>query len=87
MSSDSTPSESWDIVIKPVYGWLNLNLKEIYHYRDLIKLFIKRDFVTFYKQTILGPIWYIIQPVVNTLVFTVIFGKIAKISTDGIPPS
>ena len=49
-------------------------------------MFVKRDFVTFYKQTILGPLWYIIQPLVNTLVFTIIFGKVAKISTDGTEP-
>jgi len=52
----------------------------------LIFMFIKRDFVTFYKQTILGPLWYIIQPLVNTIVFTIIFGKLAKLPTDGIPP-
>ncbi|MBI28599.1 MAG: hypothetical protein CFH21_00583 [Alphaproteobacteria bacterium MarineAlpha5_Bin11] len=78
--------ESWDLVIKSKSGWFNLNLKEIYLYRDLIYLLIKRDFTTFYKQTILGPLWYVIQPLVNTLVFTVIFGKVAQISTDGTPP-
>ena len=78
--------ESWDSVIKPVSGWVNINFKEIYQYRDLILLFVRRDFVTFYKQTILGPLWYIIQPLFNTLVFTLIFGKVAKIPTDGIPP-
>lgn len=76
----------WDLVIKPKQGSVNINLSEIYRYRDLIYMFVKRDFVTFYKQTILGPLWYIIQPLVNTLVFTVIFGKVAKISTDGVPP-
>jgi len=78
--------ESWDGVIKPVHGWLNINFKEMIQYWDLILLFVKRDFVIFYKQTILGPLWYIIQPLFNTLVFTVIFGKVAKIPTDGIPP-
>ena len=78
--------ENWDGYIKPVSGWFNINLKEIYHFGDLIFLFVKRDFVVFYKQTILGPLWYIIQPLFNTLVFTLIFGKVAKIPTDGIPP-
>ena len=78
--------ESWDVVIKPVHGWFNINFKEIVQYWDLILLFVRRDFVVFYKQTILGPLWYIIQPLFNTLVFTLIFGKVAKIPTDGIPP-
>ena len=78
--------DSWDVVIKPAHGWFNINLKEIVQYWGLILLFVKRDFVVFYKQTILGPLWYIIQPLFNTLVFTIIFGKVAKIPTDGIPP-
>ena len=80
------PIESWDVVIKPVHGWFNINLKEIFQYRDLILLFVRRDFVVFYKQTILGPLWYIIQPLVNSVIFTIIFSKVAKIPTDGIPP-
>jgi lipopolysaccharide transport system permease protein len=78
--------QNWDMVIKPKTGWFDVPLGELYRYRDLIYLFVKRDFVTFYKQTILGPLWYIIQPLVNTLVFTIIFGKVAKISTDGTEP-
>ncbi len=62
------------------------NLGELFKYRTLIKMFIKRDFVVFYKQTILGPIWYLIQPLANTIVFTIIFGNIAKIPTDSVPP-
>ena len=77
---------NWDIYIKPKTGWFEIDIKELFRYRDLIWLFVKRDFVTFYKQTILGPLWYIIQPLVNTIVFTVIFGNLAKISTDGVPP-
>ena len=84
--SELSKQEHWDLVIKPKTGWFDIHLGELYRYRDLIYMFVKRDFVTFYKQTILGPLWYIIQPLVNTLVFTIIFGKIAKISTDGIPP-
>ena len=78
--------EKWDLVIRPKTGWFDIHLKELYKYRDLIFMFVKRDFVTFYKQTILGPLWYIIQPLVNTIIFTIIFGKFAKIPTDGIPP-
>ncbi len=63
-----------------------LNFKELFKYTTLIKMFIKRDFVVFYKQTILGPLWYIIQPLANTIVFTIIFGNIARIPTDEIPP-
>ena len=79
-------SSSWDMVIKPKTGWFDINLKELWQYRDLIGMFAKRDFITFYKQTILGPLWYIIQPLMTTVVFTVIFGNFAKIPTDGIPP-
>ena len=81
-----SPEETWDIVIKPKSGWFNISFGEMYRYRDLIFMFVKRDFVTFYKQTILGPLWYIIQPLVNSVIFTIIFGKLAKIPTDGIPP-
>jgi len=77
---------NWDLVIKPSYGWQSFNLRELLKYKDLVYLFVKRDFVIFYKQTILGPLWYIIQPLVNTVIFNLIFGKIAKLSTDGIPP-
>ena len=78
--------DNWNNVIKPTNGWLNIPFREIYQYRGLIYMFIKRDFVTFYKQTILGPLWYIIQPLVNSVIFTIIFGKLAKIPTDGVPP-
>ena len=78
--------DKWNIHIKPKIGWFEINIKELFHYKDLIWLFVKRDFVTFYKQTILGPLWYVIQPLINTIVFTIIFGNLAKISTDGVPP-
>ena len=83
---DSKDTNKWDLYIKPKSGWFNIEIGEIFRYKDLITLFVKRDFVTFYKQTILGPLWYIIQPLFNTLVFTFIFGKVAKIPTDGLPP-
>jgi len=73
-------------IIEANNRWLNINLYELISYLDLIVLFVKRDFAVFYKQTILGPLWYIIQPLVNTIVFTVIFGNLAKIPTDGHTP-
>ena len=76
----------WDLIIKPKTGWFDIHLSEIWRYRDLIGMFIKRDFVTYYKQTILGPAWYIIQPLITTIVFTIVFGKVAKIPTDKVPP-
>lgn len=76
----------WDIEITSKRPFLQLNFKELIKYLDLIQMFVKRDFVTFYKQTILGPLWYLIQPLVNTIVFTIIFGKLAQISTDGTDP-
>jgi len=85
-SSTLDTNKKWDLVIKPSKGWIDLNFKELLKYTNLIFLFAKRDFVIFYKQTILGPLWYIIQPLVNTIIFNLIFGKIAKLSTDGIPP-
>jgi lipopolysaccharide transport system permease protein len=78
--------QEWDLVIKPKTGWFDIDLKELWRYRDLISMFVKRDFVTLYKQTILGPLWYIIQPLFTTLVFTIIFGRVAKIPTDSLPP-
>jgi lipopolysaccharide transport system permease protein len=83
-ATDST--RQWDMVIKPKTGWFDINLQELWYYRDLIGMFVKRDFVTYYKQTILGPLWFVIQPLFATIVFTIIFGKVAKISTDGLPP-
>ena len=79
-------TQQWTSVIKPVSGWFDIHLSEIWRYRDLIMLFVRRDFVSVYKQTILGPLWFLIQPLFTTLVFTVIFGKVAKIPTDGLPP-
>lgn len=78
--------EKWDLVIQPRKRWFDLHLRDLWCYRDLIILFVKRDFVTFYKQTALGPLWYIIQPLLTTVVFTVIFGKLAGIPMDGVPP-
>lgn len=76
----------WDLTIKPKTGWFDIDLRGIWRYRDLITIFVNRDFVTLYKQTILGPLWYIINPIFTTVVFTIIFNKVARISTDQIPP-
>lgn len=79
-------TEAWDLDISPQRGWFDLHLEDLWRYRDLVKLFVWRDFVAGYKQTILGPLWYIIQPVVSTIVFTIIFGNVARLPTDGTPP-
>ena len=78
--------ETWTTIITPHRGWLDWRLKQLWRYRDLISLFVWRDFVSAYKQTILGPLWHIIQPLLTTITFTIIFGKIAKLPTNGIPP-
>jgi len=76
----------WTLTIRPKRGLLDINLREIWKYRDLVMLFVRRDFVARYKQTILGPLWFIIQPILTTLMFTVVFSQVAGISTDGLPP-
>lgn len=78
-------SSKWDMVIGPQRNLFDLRLRELWHARDLIMLFVRRDFVSVYKQTILGPLWYLIQPLLTTITFTVIFGNIAKLPTDGLP--
>lgn len=83
--TDTGANESWTIILKPKRSLFDVNLRELWQYRDLIGLFVRRDFVSKYKQTILGPIWFIIQPLLTTLMFTVVFGNIAGIPTDGIP--
>ena len=85
-STHADTHEHWDMVLSPKTGLFDINLKEIWHYRDLLFLFVKRDFVAQYKQTILGPVWHFIQPIFTTLIFLLIFGKIANIPTDGIEP-
>ena len=87
-SSDNnaaSPGE-WDLILRSRKGLLDLQLDKLWTYRDLIYLLVRRDFVSFYKQTILGPLWYIIQPLLSTFVFTIVFGRIARIPTDGVPP-
>lgn len=78
-------SEDWDLIIKGKTTLFDIKFKDIWEYRDLLLLFVKRDFISFYKQTILGPLWFFIQPIFTTLVFSFVFGNLAKISTDGLP--
>ena len=78
-------NEKWDLVLQPKSKLLDLKIRELIRYRDLVLLFIKRDFTTAYKQTILGPLWYIVQPLVSTVMYTFIFGNLAEIGTDGVP--
>jgi lipopolysaccharide transport system permease protein len=85
MSTEAQLQE-WTQIIEPHGHLFDLKLKELWRYRDLIFLFVHRDFVAQYKQTILGPAWHFIQPLLTTIVFTIIFGKIAGLSTDGLPP-
>lgn len=73
------------VVIRPKTGWFDFDLRELIRYKDLIRMFVKRNFSSQYKQTILGPLWFIINPLLTTLMFTIVFGGIAKISTDGVP--
>ena len=81
----SAGRQDWDLIIQPQRSLLDLRLGELWRYRDLVLLFVRRDFVSVYKQTILGPLWYLIQPLLTTLTFTVIFGGIAQLPTDGLP--
>ena len=78
-------NEDWDVILKPKRKLLDLNLKSLWRYRDLLFLFVKRDIIIIYKQTILGPLWFFIQPVMTTIIYIFVFGNIAKLPTDGLP--
>jgi len=80
------PDKDWDIEITPHNSLFDLKLKDTWHYRDLLFLLVRRDFVSFYKQTILGPVWFFIQPAITILIYTLVFSNLAKISTDDVPP-
>jgi len=84
-SSTEALPEKWDVEIRSNASWLNLSLRELWAYRDLVRLFVRRDIVAQYKQTILGPIWLVLQPLLTTIVFTIFFGKVAGLSTGGLP--
>ncbi len=87
MKTDLPESDdSWDLVIEPAGINISTNLRDVWRYKDLLLLFVKRDFVTFYKQTVLGPLWFFIQPLLRVFIFYVIFARIVKVPTDGIPP-
>jgi len=79
-------NEEWLFEITPKNSFFSLHLKEVWQYRDLLMLFVKRDVVTLYKQTVLGPLWYLIQPLFTSVIFTLIFNTIAGIETPGVPP-
>jgi len=82
---NSTDEEKWSLIIRPKRKLFDLQIRELIYYRDLIFLFVKRDFVTQYKQTILGPLWFVINPLISTVMYTFVFGRLANIGTDGIP--
>lgn len=77
--------ENWDIEITPGNNLFNLRLKDVWHYRDLLVLLVRRDFVSFYKQTVLGPVWFFVQPVITILIYNLVFNNLAAIGTDTIP--
>jgi len=85
MNQENKKIEHWDLVIEGKTSLFDLKFVDVWRYRDLLLMFVKRDFVSFYKQTVLGPLWFFIQPIFTTLVFTFVFGNLAKISTDGLP--
>lgn len=82
---EADASDNWDIIITGNRDLFKFNFREIWRYRDLLFLFVKRDIITVYKQTILGPVWFVVQPILTTIVFVIVFGNIAGISTDGVP--
>jgi lipopolysaccharide transport system permease protein len=86
IATGTNTQEDWDLVIQPKGNFLRLNLKEVWKYRDLLVLFVRRDFKASFKQTVLGPLWHVIQPALTTIMFLFVFSKVAKIPTDGIPP-
>lgn len=77
--------QQWTEEIKSQDSLFSINFKELWHYRDLLLMLLKRDFITFYKQTILGPIWFFVQPIMTSLIYLVLFGEVAQLSTDGLP--
>jgi lipopolysaccharide transport system permease protein len=84
-AADETLPEKWEVEIRTNASWLDLSLRDLWTYRDLVRLFVRRDIVAQYKQTILGPLWLVLQPLLTTVVFTIFFGKVAGLSTAGLP--
>jgi len=85
MNHDEAVKE-WDLIIEPHTSVFHLSYRDLWRYRDLLFLLVKRDFISFYKQTILGPLWFFLQPLFTTLIYVIIFSRLAGISTDGLPP-
>ena len=85
-STKPEQADQWDLVISPTTSLLDLRLKDVWKYRDLLLLFVKRDFIAQYKQTVLGPLWHIVQPLFTVIIFLIVFGQIASIPTDGVQP-
>lgn len=85
MNTNPKSEASWDLIIEPQNSLLDLHLDDVWRYRDLLWLLVKRDFVSFYKQTIFGPLWFFIQPLFTTIIYTFVFGSLAGLSTDGLP--
>jgi lipopolysaccharide transport system permease protein len=85
LTTEPDDDQDWSMIIEPQRSLFDLHLGDLWRYRDLVMLFVRRDFVAAYKQTILGPLWYLIQPLFTTIIFTVIFGNFAKLPTDGLP--
>src|SRR5690606_7580320 len=83
---DSSAMTEWTLEITPRHRWLEIPIQEIWEYRDLLFLLVQRDLVAQYKQTILGPIWFVLQPLLITVMFVLVFGNIANIPTEGVPP-
>jgi lipopolysaccharide transport system permease protein len=84
--SAAEPTPAYELRIRPNQNWLRIDWRGLWEYRDLLLILVRRDFVSRYKQTVLGPAWFILQPLLTTLVFTVLFGTVAKLPTDGLPP-
>lgn len=84
-NNPSPVAQEWTTVIRPRTGWFDIDLRELWRYRDLIVMFVKRNFTVMYKQTILGPLWILLNPLITTVLFNVVFGGIAGLSTDGTP--
>ena len=78
-------NEPWDLILEPHSKWYSLRLSQLFRFKDLLLLFVRRDFISVYKQTVLGPIWFFSQPIFTSIIFAIIFGTLADISTDGIP--
>jgi lipopolysaccharide transport system permease protein len=86
MTQSTDNQEQWTEIIRPETPWWNLKLGELYRYRDLVRIFVWRDFVAVYKQTLLGPLWHFINPFISTIINTIVFGAIAQIPMEGVPP-